>query len=120
MGEWIWIGIAAFAAGAAVGAAAAWVLRGAREKAAGAGVEAQLQSVQEQLARRSSELEAARAKIEVSADLLRAESGARAAAEEKAARVAALEASQLPRPSSPTVTGLRALGNPQPSLDGVA
>lgn len=103
MTEALWIAAAAFVAGAA----GAWLLRGARDKAAIAGTEALLQSLQEQLADRTGELEASRVRYETATESLRTESAARAAAEEKAARVPELEARLAERERSLALSGAK-------------
>jgi DNA recombination protein RmuC len=93
--------------GLAVGAAGAWLLRGARGAASLAALDARLQSLERQLAERSAELDAVKVRHEAAVEALRTESTARAAAEEKAARLPELEARLAERERALDASGRR-------------
>lgn len=76
----------------AAGAVIAWLMRGAFARAALAAIETRLGSLEQQHARKVSELDALKADYARSVELLRGESERRAAAEAMASRVPDLEA----------------------------
>ena len=93
MTDLLLIGIAAFAAGAAI----AWLLRGSRAKADIAAAEAHLQSAGQQQAEKAQELAGLKIEHGRVQQTLSAESERRAAAEATAARLPALETSLAAR-----------------------